>query len=300
MTAPLGTGVAARLFPPGKGLDPVVAAKRSRLGAILGDMGRTLIAYSGGVDSSLLLSEAARVLGADAVGVIARSASLPEAEYRDAVGLASERGIEIRTLETREIDREGYRANAGDRCYHCKAELFERLGALCRDEGFRSLAYGAVTDDLGDVRPGMRAAEDFRVRAPLLESGFSKLEVRVLARHLGLRVWDKPQSACLASRIPVGSEVTEAKLNQVERAEAWIREAFGVRVVRVRHDGARARVEVAPAEVGRLSREDSLHALRAALAGIGFAQVEVDPRGYRRPDPYPFETKETMSNGQRD
>jgi len=300
MTPPKGTGVAARLFSPTKGLDPAIAEKRSRLEAILAGLGRTLVAYSGGVDSSLLLSEAGRVLGPDAVGVIARSASLPAEEYRDAVALGDERGIEVRTLETREIEREGYRANAGDRCYHCKAELFERLEALCRDEEFDSLAYGAVTDDLGDVRPGMKAAEDYRVRAPLLESGFSKLEVRVLARHVGLRVWDKPQSACLASRIPVGSEVTEAKLNQVERAEAWIRETFGVRVVRVRHDGARARVEVSPSDVTRLSREDSVDALQRGLLGIGFTQVTVDPRGYRRADPYPIESKEIVANGQRE
>jgi len=290
----------ARLFPPTRGLDPAIGAKRSRLESILAGLGRTLVAYSGGVDSSLLLSEAGRVLGSDAVGVIARSASLPEAEYRDAVALGRERGIAVRTLETREIEREGYRANAGDRCYHCKAELFERLEALCRADGFESLAYGAVTDDLGDVRPGMKAAEDFRVHAPLLESGFSKLEVRVLARHVGLRVWDKPQSACLASRIPVGSEVTEAKLNQVERAEAWIREEFGVRVVRVRHDGERARIEVSPPDVGRLSDRYALDALGQALARIGFSQVVVDPRGYRRNDPYPTETKEITGNGERE
>jgi uncharacterized protein len=300
VTPPNASGASARLFSPARGLDPSIAEKRSRLEAILSGLGRTLVAYSGGVDSSLLLSEAGRVLGPGAVGVIARSASLADSEYRDAVALGAERGIEVRTLETREIEREGYRANAGDRCYHCKAELFERLEALCRDEEFESLAYGAVTDDLGDIRPGMRAAEDFRVRAPLLEAGFSKLEVRVLARHVGLRVWDKPQSACLASRIPVGSEVTEAKLNQVERAEAWIREAFGLRVVRVRHDGVRARIEVLPGDVTRLSREDSVDALRRGLFGIGFTQVTVDPRGYRRSDPYPIETKETVANGQRE
>jgi pyridinium-3,5-biscarboxylic acid mononucleotide sulfurtransferase len=300
MTAPLATGVAARLFPPTMRLDPALAQKRSRLESILRGLGRTLVAYSGGVDSSLLLSEAGRVLGQDAVGVIARSASLSDAEYRDAVALAEERRIQLRTLETREIEREGYRANTGDRCYHCKAELFERLEALCREEGFESLAYGAVTDDLGDVRPGMKAAVDFQVHAPLLESGFSKLEVRVLARHVRLRVWDKPQSACLASRIPVGSEVTEVKLNQVERAEAWIREAFGVRVVRVRHEGTRARIEVAPDDVGRMSRGDSLVALERALGSIGFAQVMVDPRGYRRNDPYPVETKEIIANGERE
>ena len=285
------SGVAARLFSVSNGLDPAIAEKRARLESILSCMGRTLVAFSGGVDSALLLSEAVRILDRDVVGVIARSASLPEAEYADAVGFASERGIPLRTLDTREIDREGYRANAGDRCYHCKAELFEQLEALCGAEGFQSLAYGAVTDDLGDVRPGMKAAEAFHVRAPLLEAEISKLEVRVLARHVGLRVWDKPQSACLASRIPVGTEVTEGKLKQVELAEAWIRGAFGVRVVRVRHDGTRARIEVSPSDVGLLSRADSMAALGTALRGIGFAQVVVDPRGYQRKDPYPIDVK---------
>jgi uncharacterized protein len=287
----------ARLFAASGGLDHALSEKRVRLAETLRGLGRTLIAYSGGVDSALLLDEAHRALGADAVGVIARSASLPRAELDAAVALARERGIALRVIETREIERPAYRANAGDRCYHCKAELFERLEEMAAAERFASLAYGAVTDDLGEVRPGMRAAEAFRVRAPLVEAGLTKLEVRVLARHTGLRVWDKPQSACLASRIPMGSEVTEAKLKQVERAEAWIRDVFHVRVLRVRHETARARIEVGPEDVPRLSEAAALAALRSGLRAIGFADVEVDPRGYRRPDPFPTDPEEAMLHG---
>ena len=226
------------------GVDPALAAKRSRLGCILAEMGRTLVAYSGGVDSAYLLAEASRALGPRALGVIAKSPSLPAAELEAAVALAASRGIGVRVIETREMEREEYRANGPDRCYHCKAELFDRLAAIAAEEGWASIAYGALTDDLGDVRPGMAAADRFRVRAPLLEVGLGKLEVRLLAHELGLRVWDKPQSACLASRIPHGSPVTEVKLRQVERGEAWLREAFGLRVVRLRHEGTRARIEV--------------------------------------------------------
>lgn len=286
------TGATARLFAPSAAAGGELATKRLLLERILLGMGRTLVAFSGGVDSALLLAEAHRVLGAGAVGVIARSASLPEAELRAAVALAASRGIPLRVADTRELDRPEYRANSGDRCYHCKAELFERLGAMAAAEGFVSLAYGAVTDDLGDLRPGMRAADEFRVRAPLLEAGLSKLEVRVVAKGLGLPVWDKPQSACLASRIPVGAEVTESKLRQVEAAEAWIRERFGVRILRVRHHGALARIEVSPEDVPRMREPQSLIRLGAGLRSFGFLRAEVDERGYSRPDPLPIRDME--------
>ena len=271
----------------GPGIDPGVLEKRERLTALLGQMGRTLVAYSGGVDSTFLLAEAHRVLGPRAQGVIAKSPSLPAAELSQALDVAAERGIPVRIVETREMDRAAYRANGPDRCFHCKAELFEVLERIAADESWDSLAYGALIDDLGDVRPGMAAAERFRVRAPLIEAGLGKLDVRVLARKSGLKVWDKPQSACLASRIPHGTHVTEENLAQVERGEAWLREAFGLKVVRLRHEGRTARIEVLPGEIPRLGRPEAMLLIKNQLAEIGFEEIQIDPRGYRRPDPHP-------------
>jgi uncharacterized protein len=268
--------------------------KRTRLDETLRSLGRTLVAYSGGVDSAFLLAQAHRVLGENVLGVIARSPSLPAAELSSALELAAGRGIPVRVVETREMEREAYRMNGPDRCYHCKAELFDQLTDLASAEDWRTIAYGAVTDDLGDDRPGMRAADAQEVRAPLLEAGLSKLEVRSLARQMGLRVWDKPQAACLASRIPHGVEVTVERLRQVETAEAWIREKLGLRVVRVRHLGSCARVETDRADVPRLRAAEQ--ELRSQLATWGFESLEIDPEGYRRPDPLPVENKEVMNH----
>ena len=281
------------------GIEPALSAKRSRLAEILAGLGRTLVAYSGGVDSAYLLAEASRALGPRALGVIAKSPSLPGAELTAALSLAASRGIGVRVIETREMEREEYRANGPDRCFHCKAELFERLTAIAAEEGWATIAYGALTDDLGDVRPGMAAADRFRVRAPLLEAGLGKLEVRLLARDLGLRVWDKPQSACLASRIPHGSPVTEMKLSQVERGEAWLREAFGLRVARLRHEGTHARIEVLEEDMARLSEAAAFSNISFALNRLGFVTVEIDPRGYRRPDPQPKVLAEEGADGER-
>jgi pyridinium-3,5-biscarboxylic acid mononucleotide sulfurtransferase len=278
----------ARLALHGPGIDPALQAKRGLLTSILGGMGRTVVAFSGGVDSAVLLVEARRVLGDRAEGAIADSPSLPREELEDALTLAGAHGIPVRVVETREMDREAYVANGTDRCFHCKAELFGLLGAIAASEGWDSVAYGAVTDDLGDVRPGMAAADRFRVRAPLLEAGLGKLEIRLLARSLGLPVWDKPQSACLASRIPHGTPVTRAYLDQVERGEAWLRKAFGLRVVRLRHEGARARIEVGPGEIAQISTDSAIGRIRQQLGTLGFQDVWIDPAGYRRPDPNPL------------
>ncbi len=286
----------ATLFPR-DALATAAAEKERRLDSILASCGRTLVAYSGGVDSAYLLAAARRALGEAALGIIARSPSLPAAELDGPLESARARGDAVRVIETLEMEREGYRANGPDRCYHCKSELYERLLAIGEREGWTTLAYGAVTDDLGDDRPGMEAARRLQVRAPLLEAGLSKLEVRYLARQMGLRVWDKPQSACLASRIPHGSEVTVEKLAQVEGAEAWIRLCFGLRIVRVRHFGALARIETSPEAIPLLT--DSLDRIRSEFSRWGFREVEVDPRGYLRPDPLPIANKEDIADVQR-
>jgi uncharacterized protein len=287
---------AIRLLPPRQEADAALLAKERRLLDLLASCGRTIVAYSGGVDSAYLLAAARRALGEDALGVIARSPSLPAAELRDALDAARLHGDPVRVIETYEMERPGYRANGQDRCFHCKAELFGRLLSLGDAEGWDTLAYGAVTDDLGEDRPGMEAARRLRVRAPLLESGLSKFEVRALARRMGLRAWDKPQAACLASRIPHGTEVTVERLAQVEGAEAWIRAAYGIRILRVRHFGASASLETAPEEIPVLL--GSVARIREELARWGFKNVEVDLRGYRRPDPLPVENTEVTSNVQ--
>jgi pyridinium-3,5-biscarboxylic acid mononucleotide sulfurtransferase len=281
------------------GIEPALSAKRSRLTDILAGMGRTLVAYSGGVDSAYLLAEASQVLGPRALGIIAKSPSLPGAELTAALSLAASRGIGVRVIETQEMESAEYRANGPDRCFHCKAELFERLTTVAAEEGWATIAYGALTDDLGDVRPGMAAADRFRVRAPLLEAGLGKLEVRLLARDIGLRVWDKPQSACLASRIPHGSPVTVMKLSQVEQGETWLREALGLRVARLRHEGTHARIEVLEEDIARISGETTLSNISFALNRLGFMTVEIDPRGYRRPDPQPAVLAEEGVDGER-
>ena len=273
-------------------LPPQVREKRLGLQRILRGLGRTLVAYSGGVDSATLLVEAHRELGLRARGVIADSPSLPRAELASALALAEAAGVPVQVVATHELDRDLYRANAADRCYHCKAELFATLGRIAQEGSFETIAYGAVTDDLGDVRPGMEAARERRARAPLLEAGFSKLETRVLARHLGLRVWDKPQAACLSSRIRHGVEVTVTRLARVEAAEAWIAARFGPGTLRVRDDGDVARIEVSPGDIRRLSDPDALDSIRMYLNSLGFTDASVDPRGYRRADPMPEKAQE--------
>ena len=236
-----------------------------------------LIAYSGGVDSSLLLKLALAELGDGAVAVLASSPAYPESEQEEARGLARSLGARLVEVSTGEVELEAYRRNNPDRCFHCKEELFDTLEPIRDDLGLRHLAYGATADDADDHRPGHGSAVRRGVRFPLLEAGMAKAEIRAAARRLGLPNWNKASFACLSSRIPHGTEVTVEALRQIEAAEAAVR-ALGFRQVRVRHHGDVARIEVEPEEIARLvaHREQVVSALREA----GYKFVSLDLEGY--------------------
>jgi uncharacterized protein len=233
------------------------------------------------VDSTLLAVVGARTLGpARFRAVIGRSASYPEVQYQSALALAGQFGIPLAELETHELDDPDYRANAPDRCYACKRELWDQLGRLARAERFDTIIDGTNGDDLTEHRPGLRAAAERAVRSPLAELGWTKADVRSAARGLGLPIWDAPAAPCLSSRIQYGLEVTPARLRQVETAEAWLRRLGVTGDLRVRHRGEQASIEVR-AEMQSLVRSHWA-AITAYLLSLGFQRVELDERGYRR------------------
>lgn len=260
---------------------PSLDARLDHLRDILRGLDRVVIAYSGGVDSSFLLRVAVDTLGDRATALTAISDSYPEWERAEARDLATAMGARLIEVETHEIDRPGYRANAGDRCYHCKTELFEvaALQSTARDLGV--LCYGAIPDDLGDHRPGMTAAAEHAVRAPLIEAGLTKADIRALSRRLDLPTWDKPATACLSSRFPYGTEITPDRLRQVGRCEARLH-ALGFRQLRARYHGDLVRIELAPDEMPRLFADPALtQAVIAACKAVGFRFVALDLQGYR-------------------
>jgi uncharacterized protein len=259
---------------------PELRAKEAALEARLRAAGPLLVAFSGGVDSSYLALAAHRALGARALAVTAVSPSYPESHRRVAEEVVRRFGITHRFVDTHEMERAGYRKNGPDRCYHCKTELFEVLGRLREELGFDAVAYGVNTDDTGDFRPGHRAAAERGVLSPFLDVALSKAEIRALSREAGLPTADLPASACLASRLPYGMEVTHERLSQVEQAEERLR-ALGFRQLRVRHHGAVARVEIAPDELPRALDPAAARAIVAALKPHGFRYVALDLEGYR-------------------
>ena len=229
---------------------PDLPAKRQRLQAHLRSLGRTLVAYSGGVDSAFLADAAHQALGSNMLAVIADSPSLARFQLQDAIAFAQERRIPLEVVATQELERQEYVRNDAGRCFHCKDELFTFMEDFRRQRGFECIAYGVNADDRGDFRPGQEAARRHQVAAPLLEADLGKQEIRELARQAGLRVWDKPASACLSSRIEYGRPVTREALAAVEQGEEALR-ALGFRQFRVRHHGQIVRIEVAREELPR-------------------------------------------------
>lgn len=266
---------------------PTTAEKMARLRALLRARAPLVVAYSGGVDSTFLLAVAAAELGDGVLAVIADSPSLPRRSLAAARQLAGRLGAAVQVLATRELEQPQYASNPLNRCYFCKTELFTQLADLARTRGFRAIAYGENADDLHDVRPGRTAAAEFGVIAPLREAGLTKAEIRAGSRAMGLPTADAPAQPCLSSRIPHGTPVTAAALDLIERGEEAVR-ARGFRVFRVRHLTAPgkppvARVQIAPGEMDRLADPATAAALVADLRAVGYAEVEIDPQGYRGP-----------------
>jgi uncharacterized protein len=256
-----------------------LAAKETRLRAIFRELGSCIVAFSGGVDSALVLHVGAQELGERAVGITARSESLAEREYAGAVQFAAGVNAAHEVIETRELHDPSYAANPVNRCYFCKSELYGKLSEIARERGIPHIVDGYNRDDEGDWRPGRQAAREHDVRSPLYEAGLRKADVRALAHRLGLDVWDKPALACLSSRFPYGTAITLDLLRQVDRAEQAVHDA-GFRACRVRHHGEIARIEVPPQDVAAVADPERRALIVAGVRAAGYRYVTLDLGGY--------------------
>jgi uncharacterized protein len=255
--------------------------KQDKLFSLLAEMGRVMVAYSGGTDSAYLAWAANRVLSDNAIAITADSASIPESHKRDAEAFARECGFRHEYIETHEFDNPDYVKNDPNRCFHCKDELFTELTALGHERGIEHIVYGVNVDDLGDYRPGQRAAKLHQVEAPLVDAGLTKAEIRELSRLANLSTWDRPASACLSSRIPYGTAVTAENVKTVEVGEESIR-ALGFRQFRVRFHGELVRLEIAKDELARALTPEMAKAFVEIFKPLGFHYVTIDLEGYRQ------------------
>ena len=261
-------------------LSPDLVAKQQALDAHLRRLGRVLIAYSGGVDSAYLAWAAHRALGDNVLAVIADSPSLARTHLSDAIAFAQEQGIPLEVIQTDELDRPEYARNDAQRCFHCKDELFTVMETYREQHGFDAIAYGVNLDDQGDFRPGQQAARRHHVAAPLLDARLTKQDIRTLAHEAGLRVWDKPASACLSSRIEYGRPVTREALQTVEDGEDALR-SLGFRQFRVRHHGDIVRIEIARDELPRALAPEMAAEFTRIFKALGFQFVTLDLEGFR-------------------
>lgn len=261
-------------------LGPELAAKEDRLRSEVSQLGRLLVAYSGGVDSAYLAWVAHELLGENMLAVIADSPSLARMQLSDAIAFAGEQAIPVEVITTSELDRPEYARNDGQRCFYCKDELFAIMEQLRAQRGFDAIAYGVNLDDQGDFRPGQQAARQHHVATPLFQAGLGKQDIRELARAAGLRIWNKPASACLSSRIEYGRPVTRQALEMVERGEEAIR-ALGFRQFRVRHHGDIVRIEIGRDELPRALAPAMAAQFTAIFKALGFKFVTLDLEGFR-------------------